>query len=229
MSTLSDNLNSVNQHIRTLEKQHHRNSNDVCLMAVSKTRSSDEIRQLAVCGQEHFGENYLQEALDKMSEITDVPLVWHFIGPIQKNKTKPIAENFSWVHSVDREIIATRLNNQRPDTLPPLNVCIQINIDEEPSKSGILPMGMLELATNIKQLPKLRLRGLMTIPSSQQDFDQQCIAFKKMLSLFQNLKDHDFDVDTLSMGMSNDYEAAIACGATIIRIGTALFGPRDYS
>ena len=229
MPTLCDNLQSLNEHIEELAKHCRRNQHEVCLVAVSKTRSSEEIRQLAACGHAHFGENYVQESLAKISQITDFALTWHFIGPIQKNKTKAIAEHFNWVHSIDREIIATRLNRQRPGTLPPLNVCIQINIDEEPGKAGILPSDLPALANNIARLPRLKLRGLMAIPLPRQDFQQQCTAFKKMSALFEQLKAGGFNADTLSMGMSNDYAAAIRCGATIVRIGSALFGPRHYS
>ena len=228
-NNLSNNLSAVRQQIADVSKQHQRSSDEVCLIAASKTRSTEEIRALAALGQFHFGENYVQEAVDKIAEITDIELVWHFIGPIQKNKTRLIAENFSWVHSIDRESVATRLSNQRPSTLPALNICLQINIDNEDSKSGISPTALLPLAESIQQLPNLKLRGLMAIPSASHDFDQQTAAFQKMADLLTELKQHDFDVDTLSMGMSNDYQAAIACGSTMVRIGTAIFGPRHYS
>ncbi|MFK7793943.1 MAG: YggS family pyridoxal phosphate-dependent enzyme [Gammaproteobacteria bacterium] len=229
INNLSNNLITVRRQIDEVSKLHHRNSADVCLIAVSKTRSSDEIRTLAAQGQTHFGENYVQESVDKIAEITDIALVWHFIGPIQKNKTKLIAENFSWVHSIDRESVATRLNNQRPPDLPALNICLQINIDNEDSKSGIPSSALLPLAESIEQLPNLKLRGLMAIPNASNEFDQQSAAFQKMADLLAELKQHNFDVDTLSMGMSNDYEAAIANGSTMVRIGTAIFGPRHYS
>lgn len=228
-NNLSNNLIAVRHKIADVSKRHHRNSDEVCLIAVSKTRSAEEIRSLAALGQIHFGENYVQESLDKIAEITDIGLVWHFIGPIQKNKTKLIAENFSWVHSIDRESVAARLSNQRPPSLPALNICLQINIDNEDSKSGISPTELLPLAKTIQQLPNLKLRGLMAIPNASNVFDQQTVAFQKMSDLLAELKHHDFDVDTLSMGMSNDYQAAIACGSTMVRIGTAIFGPRDYS
>ncbi len=228
-NNLSNNLIAVRQQIADVSKRHQRNSDEICLIAVSKTRSVKEIRALAVHGQIHFGENYVQESIDKIAEITDIELVWHFIGPIQKNKTKLIAENFSWVHSIDRESVATRLSNQRPPNLPALNICLQINIDNEDSKSGISPTELLPLAKTIQQLPNLKLRGLMAIPSASHEFDQQTAAFQKMANLLAELKQNGFDVDTLSMGMSNDYEAAIACGSTMVRIGTAIFGPRHYS
>ena len=229
MPTLRDNLQGLNERIEKLAKHYRQNPHEVCLVAVSKTRGSEEIRQLAACGHTHFGENYLQEGLDKIAKITDFAIIWHFIGPVQKNKTKAIAEHFDWVHSIDREIIAARLSRQRPESLPPLNVCIQININEESSKAGILPADVPDLASSINTLPRLKLRGLMAIPLPRQDFQQQCATFKKMSALFEQLKANGFNIDTLSMGMSDDYEAAIACGATIVRIGSALFGPRHYS
>ena len=226
---LASNLKTVRKQITDSENRYHRNVGDVCLIAVSKTRSAQEILDLAALGQLHFGENYVQEAIDKITEITDIELIWHFIGPIQKNKTKLIAENFSWVHSIDRESVAVRLNNQRPATLPALNVCLQINIDNEQSKSGISPTKLLPLAKTVQTLPNLKLRGLMAIPSAREGFEQQSSAFKKMADLLNELKQHKLDVNTLSMGMSNDYQAAIASGSTMVRIGTAIFGPRNYS
>lgn len=226
---LISNMATVRVQIEETCKRHQRSRDEVCLIAVSKTRSVQEIRTVAAQGQIHFGENYVQESVDKIAEITDIELIWHFIGPIQKNKTKLIAENFSWVHSIDRESVAVRLNNQRPSTLPALNVCLQINIDGEDSKSGITPSEILPLAETIQELPNLTLRGLMAIPTATQEFEQQSVTFLKMAALLNQLKQHDMDVDTLSMGMSNDYEAAIACGSTMVRIGTAIFGPRHYS
>lgn len=226
---LASNLNRVRNQISDSEVRYHRNEGDVCLIAVSKTRSTQEIIELAAQGQIHFGENYVQEAVDKITEITDIELIWHFIGPIQKNKTKLIAENFSWVHSIDRESVAIRLNNQRPTQLPALNVCLQINIDNEQSKSGISSEELLPLARSMQALPNLKLRGLMAIPSASEGFEQQSSSFQKMADLLNELKQHDLEVDTLSMGMSNDYQAAIACGSTMVRIGTAIFGPRNYS
>jgi len=227
--TLVENFETTKQKVSLLEQRYQRQAGDVCLIAVSKTRSVSEIRSIAALGQRHFGENYVQEALDKITQITDIPLIWHFIGPIQKNKTKLIAEHFHWVHSIDREIIATRLNDQRPKSLPKLNTCLQINIDNEESKSGIPANKALELATHIAKLPNLTLRGLMAIPSATDDTTQQMATFKKMNILFEELKLIHEGIDTLSMGMSNDFEAAIANGSTMVRIGTALFGPRNYS
>jgi len=228
-STLASNFRATKEKISLFEQRYHRQTGDICLIAVSKTRTVEEIRTLAALGQIHFGENYVQESVDKITKITDIPLIWHFIGPIQKNKTKLIAQHFNWVQSIDREVIATRLNDQRPDTLPNLNVCIQINIDSEDSKSGIPPDKTLALASVIEQLPKLTLRGLMAIPSATNDVHQQTSTFKKMSLLLEKLKQNHADIDTLSMGMSNDFETAIANGSTMVRIGTALFGPRDNS
>ena len=226
---LANNLATVRDQILQSCQRHHRSSDDVCLIAVSKTRSEQEIRDVAREGQIHFGENYVQESVDKIAKITDIELVWHFIGPIQKNKTKLIAEHFSWVHSIDRESVAVRLNNQRPSNMPALNICLQINIDDENSKSGIAASKLIPLAESIQQLPNLKLRGLMAIPSASDNFDQQSASFQKMADLLVELKQHHLEADTLSMGMSNDYDAAIACGATMVRIGTAIFGPRHYS
>lgn len=227
--SLSGNFNSTKQNISYFEQRYQRKAGEVCLIAVSKTRSIEEIRSLAALGQRHFGENYVQEAVDKITQITDIPLIWHFIGPIQKNKTKLIAEHFDWVHSVEREVVATRLDIQRPKALPRLNVCLQINIDSEPSKSGISEKNAILLADKIAKLPNLKLRGLMAIPTATDDVKQQMSTFSKMATLFAELKQQHPGIDTLSMGMSNDYESAIANGATMVRIGTALFGPRDYT
>ncbi|MCK4951718.1 MAG: YggS family pyridoxal phosphate-dependent enzyme, partial [Gammaproteobacteria bacterium] len=195
-----------------------------------KTHSAEKIRALINAGQLYIGESYLQEALPKISQLADLTSVrgvqWHFIGPIQSNKTKDIAENFSWVHTIDRNKIAQRLNNQRPENMPVLNVCLQVNIDGEPSKSGITIPELPELAKNVMSLPRLKLRGLMTIPARSQNFEKQRLPFKQLRLAFEELNKNGMGLDTLSMGMSNDMEAAIAEGATIIRIGTALFGTR---
>lgn len=228
MSTnLTENLIGLNNQIKDLTLKYKRDD-AVQLIAVSKTRSSQEIRAAAEVGQKDFGENYLQEAIEKMSDLDDLPLIWHYIGPIQKNKTKQIAENFDWVHSLDRAVIASRLNDQRPEDRPPLNVCIQMNIDKEESKSGIDENDLFDLAQHISSLPKLSLRGLMAIPSAKTNFDEQYNSFAKISALNSELQESGYATDTLSMGMSNDYEAAIACGATMIRIGTAIFGERNY-
>ncbi len=208
-------------------QQYGRIDESVQLLAVSKTRSSDEIRKMASLGQLSYGENYLQEALQKIKDLGDLPLEWHFIGPIQSNKTRPIAENFAWVHSVERLKIAQRLNDQRPSGLPPLNICIQVNVSDEASKSGCSLDELNELAKKIGQLPNIHLRGLMAIPQSISSFEQQCIPHAQLRKAMEKLNREGFNLDTLSMGMSGDLDAAIAEGATMVRIGTALFGPRD--
>jgi len=208
-------------------QQYGRVDESVQLLAVSKTRSSDEIRQIVTLGQLSYGENYLQEALQKIKDLGDLPLEWHFIGPIQSNKTRPIAENFAWVHSVERLKIAQRLNDQRPSGLPPLNICIQVNVSGEASKSGCTLDELNELAEKIGLLPNIRLRGLMAIPQSTSSFEQQRIPHAQLRQAMDKLNREGFNLDTLSMGMSGDLDAAIAEGATMVRIGTALFGPRD--
>ncbi|WP_029408241.1 YggS family pyridoxal phosphate-dependent enzyme [Thiomicrorhabdus sp. Milos-T2] len=201
----------------------------VHLLAVSKTKPIEDIKQLAEHGQVAFGENYLQEALSKIEVLPN--LEWHFIGPIQSNKTKPIAENFQWVHSVDRLKIAQRLSMQRPEALPPLNILLEINISEAPSKAGFTPKELLEIAPQIAQLPNLQLRGLMAIPQPAASLEEQRKPFTEMHQLLSKLQDSlpNQNLDTLSMGMSGDLEAAIYEGASIVRIGTDIFGARDYS
>ncbi len=203
----------------------HRDAATVGLLAVSKTQPAAAIREAFAAGLRDFGENYLQEALDKQVELDDLPLIWHFIGPIQSNKTKAIAEHFDWVHSVDRLKIAQRLSDQRPATLPPLNICLQVNVSGEASKSGCTPQELGPLAEAVAAMPQLRLRGLMCIPAPTEDPAEQRAAFARLRLLRDELA---LDLDTLSMGMSQDLEAAIAEGATWVRIGTALFGARDY-
>lgn len=205
----------------------------VRLLAVSKTFGAEAVIAAAAAGQQAFGENYLQEALDKMARVhalqPDLRLEWHFIGPIQSNKTRTIAEHFDWVHSVDREKIAQRLSDQRPADLPPLNICLQVNISGEASKSGVLPSEVVPVANAIAQLPRIRLRGLMAIPEPEQDAAQQREPFRQMHVLYEYLRAEGLALDTLSMGMSGDMDAAIAEGATIVRIGSAIFGNRDYA
>lgn len=226
---LADKLKNIQQRIDRACTDHHRQLNDVCLLAVSKRKSAALIRQAYNLGQHDFGENYLQEVLDKQSSLDDLPIKWHFIGQIQSNKTGPIAENFSWVHSVDRLKIAQRLSQQRPQHLPPLNICLQINIDNEDSKAGFDITTAQTEAAAISTLPNIVLRGLMAIPATQQAFTEQRHAFAKLKCCFNEINASlgNNKMDTLSMGMSQDLEAAIAEGATIIRIGTALFGSRD--
>ena len=197
---------------------------------MSKTKPAAALREAHAAGLRDFGENYLQEALGKQQELADLPLSWHFIGPIQSNKTRAIAEHFDWVHSVDRLKIAQRLSEQRPAELPPLNICIQVNVSGEASKSGCAPADLPALASAIGALPRLQLRGLMAIPEPTEDRAAQDAAFAAVQRLNNDLRDSlKLPLDTLSMGMSHDLEAAIAQGATWVRIGTALFGARDYS
>lgn len=205
-----------------------RSQASVHLLAVSKTFGAADVRALAECGQRQFGENYLQEALEKQASLSDLPLTWHFIGPIQSNKTRAIAENFSWVHSLDRLKIAERLSAQRPATLPPLQVCIELNVSGEASKSGVAPDALPELARAIAALPQLQLRGLMAIPAPSADPAAQRAAFRQVRTAFDTLNAAGYALDTLSMGMSGDLEAAILEGSSMVRVGTALFGHRTY-
>lgn len=206
-------------------QQAERSPDAVQLLAVSKTRSADEVAALAALGQRHFGENYLQEGLSKCQQLADLDLVWHFIGPIQSNKTRDIAGHFDWVHSVDRLKIAQRLSDQRPAHLPPLQVCLQVNIDGEDSKSGVALADVTALASAVAALPHLQLRGLMAIPSANSS-DRNRAAFRTLAMTLSSMRNTIASLDTLSMGMSDDFDVAIAEGATFIRIGTALFGPR---
>lgn len=225
MSTIADNIGLVSERIRAAAEAAQRDAGSVHLLAVSKTKPAQAVREAYAAGMRDFGENYLQEALGKQAELTDLPLSWHFIGPIQSNKTRAIAENFAWVHSVDRLKIAQRLSEQRPADLPPLNICIQVNVSGEASKSGCTPADLPALAEAISALPRLKLRGLMAIPEPTDDRAEQNAAFATVRDLQASL---DLGLDTLSMGMSHDLESAIAQGATWVRIGTALFGARDY-
>ncbi|MCF5167958.1 YggS family pyridoxal phosphate-dependent enzyme [Pseudomonas sp. C 49-2] len=225
MSTIADNIGQVSQRIRAAADAVQRDASSIHLLAVSKTKPAQAVREAYAAGMRDFGENYLQEALGKQAELTDLPLSWHFIGPIQSNKTRAIAENFAWVHSVDRLKIAQRLSEQRPADLPPLNICIQVNVSGEASKSGCTPADLPALADAISALPRLKLRGLMAIPEPTEDRTAQDAAFAAVRDLQNSL---NLPLDTLSMGMSHDLESAIAQGATWVRIGTALFGARDY-
>jgi len=219
-------LDQTLREIREAETAYGRMPNSVRLLAVSKTRRIEEITTIAQKGQCDFAENYVQEALNKINNIHDPALIWHFIGPVQSNKTRLIALNFDWVHSIDRLKIAARLNDARPDNMAPLNVCIQINISGEPSKSGIEATELDALIEKVVLLPRLRLRGLMALPAPTDDFQQQCAAFELLKSLFDERTDQLDHWDTLSMGTTRDMQAAIASGATMVRIGTAIFGPR---
>lgn len=225
MSTIAENISTLAERIHNAAQASRRDPASVGLLAVSKTKPASDLREAYATGLRDFGENYLQEALGKQTELSDLPLIWHFIGPIQSNKTRAIAENFAWVHSVDRLKIAQRLSEQRPADLPPLNICIQVNVSGEASKSGCTPEDLPALAQAISALPNLRLRGLMAIPEPTEDSDEQNVAFAAVRTLQDQL---NLPLDTLSMGMSHDLEAAIAQGATWVRIGTALFGARNY-
>ena len=225
MSTIAENISTLAERIRSAAQAVQRDPASVGLLAVSKTKPASDLREAYDAGLRDFGENYLQEALGKQAELSDLPLIWHFIGPIQSNKTRAIAEHFAWVHSVDRLKIAQRLSEQRPPELPPLNICIQVNVSGEASKSGCSPEDLPALAQAISALPNLKLRGLMAIPEPTDDRDEQNASFAAVSTLQAQL---GLPLDTLSMGMSHDLEAAIAQGATWVRIGTALFGARDY-
>jgi hypothetical protein len=201
--------------------------NEVTLLAVSKTFGPEAVREAFGAGQRAFGENYIQEAADKIALLQELPLEWHCIGPVQSNKTRLVAANFQWVQSVDRLKIAQRLSEQRDSAQPPLNVCIQVNIDGGPTKSGVAPAEALALARDIAQLPRLTLRGLMTLPEPAADFEAQKAVHMKARRLFDDLRDAGLALDTLSMGMTADIEAAIAAGSTMVRVGTAIFGGRE--
>jgi len=199
---------------------------EVTLLAVSKAQTAEKLREAYEAGQTKFGENYLQEALNKQAELADLNIEWHFIGPIQSNKTQLIAQHFSWVHGVDRLKIAQRLSDARPADLPPLQICLQVNISGETSKSGVTPNALLDLVKVVSTLPRLSLRGLMTIPEPTDDEALQRQQFKQMRDLLNDLNKDGFALNTLSMGMSSDYKVAIEEGATIIRVGSAIFGAR---
>jgi hypothetical protein len=212
--------------IAEAERRYGREAGSVQLLAVTKTRTAAEIRAVAALGQYCFAENYLQEALTKLDELATDDLEWHFIGAIQSNKTDAIAQHFAWVHTLDREKLARRLNDQRPAERPPLQVCIQINISDEETKSGIGLADLPEFAAMVAALPRLTLRGLMALPAPAPEFEQQRLPFRRLAAALRDLQQRGFDVDTLSMGTSDDFEAAIAEGATIVRLGTSIFGPR---
>ena len=228
MASIDKRLQQVKGRISTASERAGRDVRSVTLLAVSKTQGPEAVREAVASGQHAFGENYVQEALDKAAALADLrpPLEWHLIGPLQSNKTRLVAEAFDWVQSVDRLKIAQRLSEQRPATLPPLNVCLQVNISGEPSKSGLAPADVLPVARAVAALPRLRLRGLMAIPEPAGDFEAQRAPHRALRALFEQLNAEGLGLDTLSMGMSADLEAAVAEGATIVRIGTAIFGVR---
>jgi pyridoxal phosphate enzyme (YggS family) len=229
MTTIASNMQAVRAAIADAAKACGRAPQDIELLAVSKTFPADAVREAYAAGQCRFGENYLQEGLDKIVALRDLKIEWHFIGPIQSNKTRPIAEHFDWVHGIDRLKVAERLSAQRPINLPPLQVCLQVNVSGEASKSGVPPEQVRELARGIAALPNLRLRGLMAIPAPTDDVAEQRAAFAHLRILFEQLNRDGLQLDTLSMGMSHDFPAAIAEGATLVRVGTAIFGVRSKS
>jgi len=228
MTTIAAKLQQVRARIATACRQAGRNVEDVTLLAVSKTFGPQAVRAAADAGQLDFGENYLQEGVDKIAALADLRgrLRWHCIGPIQSNKTRLVAEHFDWAHSVERLKIAERLSAQRPADRPPLNVCLQVNIDGGPTKSGVAPAEALALARAVAALPRLRLRGLMTIPEPAPDFEAACAVHASARALFDQMNAAGLGLDTLSMGMSDDLEAAIAAGSTLVRVGSAIFGAR---
>lgn len=226
-NTIAHNLEDIREKITHFEEKYARKTGSVQLLAVSKTCPIDDIRTAISENQTHFGENYLQDALSKIENIPEHGISWHFIGSIQSNKTRQVAENFQWVHTIDRLKIAQRLSQQRNSNLPPLNICIQVNISNESSKSGIPAEETPALAKSISLLPNIHLRGLMAIPAATNDFKIQRHAFRLLRELKDEIQSQGIELDTLSMGMSNDMEAAIAEGSTMVRIGTAIFGARN--
>ncbi len=223
---VAHNFHLIHARIQQAALAYQRDPASIQLLAVSKMQPLSALRSAIACGQQHFGENYAQDALEKITALNNPSLVWHFIGAIQSNKTRLLAEHFAWIETLASLKHAQRLNEQRPPQLPPLNVCIQVNLHDEPQKAGVKAAAVAELAQAIRQLPRLRLRGLMTIPAYQSDFAQQRQAHRALAFLRDTLENQGIQLDTLSMGMSDDLEAAIAEGATQVRIGTALFGTR---
>jgi len=231
MSLIPQNLQALATTIVAAAQEAGRPAESVQLLAVSKTFGADAVLEAVAAGQRAFGENYLQEGVDKIKAVQEAgapPLEWHFIGPIQSNKTRPIAEHFDWVHTVEREKIAQRLSEQRPAGLAPLQICLQVNISGEASKSGVTPQELSALAHKVAALPNLTLRGLMAIPEPVEDYAQHRAAFAALRALYQQLRAEGLALDTLSMGMSADLRAAIVEGATIVRVGSAIFGSRNY-
>ena len=231
MATIQSNLQAVNTRSAAACAAVGRDRADVRLVAVSKTWPAEAVREAAAAGQLDFGENYLQEALDKIAALSSMPakLIWHFIGPLQSNKTRAVAEHFDWVHSVEREKIAERLNAQRPEGAPALNLCIQVNISGEASKSGVEPAALATLARAVARMPRLKLRGLMSVPEPTGDEALSRRRFASLRKLLEELNRDGHALDTLSMGMTTDLEAAVAEGATMVRIGTAIFGQRHQA
>ncbi len=228
MATIANNLQRVRARINTACSQNERASNSVTLLAVSKTFPAVKVREAFHAGQKCFGENYVQEAIDKMAELADLraQIEWHMIGPLQSNKTRQVAEQFDWVHTIDRAKVAERLSAQRPEHLPPLQVCIQVNTSGEASKSGVPPEEAFDLAQIVMTLPRLKLRGVMALPAPSHIAEEQKKALHQVREVFDELRGKGIALDTLSMGMSADLEAAIEAGSTMLRVGTALFGDR---
>lgn len=227
MNDLKEKLNKVRARIAATCRSAGREHDSVSLLAVSKLQTAQSIRDLFAAGQRQFGENYVQEALLKQQQLGDLNIDWHFIGPLQSNKTREVAEHFNWVQSVDRPKLLQRLSDQRPASLPPLNICLQVNIDEEPQKAGVLPSEVAALARLAQSLPGLKLRGLMAIPRVMATGHTEQGSFARMKQIFDGLRDQGLPLDTLSMGMSADLEAAIQTGSTLVRVGTDLFGARS--
>ncbi len=226
MTTIAANLQSVHQRIAEACAAAQRHVNEVTLLPVSKTFGPEAVREAHAAGETAFGENYIQEAVEKQALLADLPLQWHCIGPIQSNKTRLVAQHFAWAHTIDRLKIAQRLSEQRPQELPPLSVCIQVNIDGGASKAGVPPGEALALAREISVLPRLKLRGLLTIPEPAEDFAAQLAVHRRARALYDELRAAGLPLDTLSMGMTGDLEAAIHAGSTLVRVGTAIFGAR---
>lgn len=224
---LSDNIAKLLQRVRLSAEKSQRPTGDIVVLAVSKTRPANDIRAAHAAGLSQFGESYLQEALEKIGQLGDLDLTWHFIGPIQSNKTRQIATHFDWVHSIERGKIARRLSQQRPAEMPALQVCLQVNLSGEASKSGVSLEELPALVREVATLPHLNLRGLMAIPAPTEDEAEQCRAFARLRMALEDLRDIAPQMDTLSMGMSGDLDAAIAEGSTLIRVGTAIFGSRQ--
>ncbi|NKF24040.1 YggS family pyridoxal phosphate-dependent enzyme [Solimonas marina] len=226
MADIAAQLEAVRRRILDAEQRAGRSAGSVALLAVSKTFDAAAVRAAHAAGQQAFGESYVQEALRKREALADLPLVWHFIGPLQSNKTRAVAEHFDWVHGVDREKIAQRLSEQRPTQLPPLQVCVQVNISDEASKSGCAPADAAALCRTVAALPRLQLRGLMAIPAPVDDGNDARAPFQQLHALYEQLRADGLPLDTLSAGMSDDLEAAVAEGSTLVRVGSAIFGAR---
>lgn len=229
MTMIADNLHRIHDRMAHACQQAGRPPASVSLLAVSKTFGADAVAQAHAAGQTAFGENYIQEGVEKITALGHLPLQWHCIGPIQSNKTRLVAEHFDWVHTVDRLKIAQRLSEQRPANRAPLQVCIQVNVDGGPNKSGVAPAEALALAQAVAALPRLRVRGLMCIPEPAPDFVAACAVFARARAIFDQINAAEMELDTLSMGMSADLEAAIASGSTMVRVGSAIFGARTTS